>query len=475
MNLRGRLFVAFIALTLLVLAAVGSLSFSLLQRHALAQARSQLTVQADRVGRLLSQGPQSVHFFEPHNPAIKRLLGLAGGLSRAEFSVVDASGQLLHRSRRLGDLSDPAARAVIRHVLANGASQHATVSGAGGIPTIIAAAPIRTSGGQLLGAVILGRSLRSIGRTAALALTPVWSALLVGLVLSVAAAYWLARSIAGPLAGMAAAAEQVSRGDFSLHLPSARSDEIGRLAASFNHMAARLDDVLRSRREFVAAISHELRTPVASIQGLVQALQDGIVPRQEQQPTLTVVAQEVARVVRLVEDLFDLAKLQTGQFRFSPQPVDPKDLCDQVMARARVLAGEAGPRVTAAAACDPGLIVEVDPDRMVQALSNLMGNAIRLVPAGGTVRLNVGASPLPGKLRFAVTDSGPGIGPEALPHVFDRFYTDDPSRSGRGGGAGLGLAITREIVQQHGGAVGVDSAPGRGTTFWIDLPATRSA
>ena len=294
----------------------------------------------------------------------------------------------------------------------------------------------------------------------------VWAALLAA-VLSLALGVFVSRLLTAPLARLTGAAQAIAAGDLSQRVQvSERSkDEIGDLGTAFNGMAASLAEAETLRRNLVADVSHELRTPLTIIQGNIQAILEGVYPLEMAQ--MASLYDETRLLTRLVDDLHDLTLADAGQLRLERTRVNVSDL-------ARTAVGQFDP-VTEAASVKLTLetgedVPEVlgDPDRLAQVLRNLISNAIRHTPASGQVVMRVGCSGE--QVTIQVADTGSGIAPEDLPHVFDRFYRGDKSRSRRGGGAGLGLAITRQLVTAHGGQISVASTPGTGTTFIISLP-----
>ncbi|MFO7172244.1 MAG: HAMP domain-containing sensor histidine kinase [Bacillota bacterium] len=305
---------------------------------------------------------------------------------------------------------------------------------------------------------------------------------LVGLIAAVVLAGLLGRGIVARLAELRAAAAGLAEGDLSRRVPETGRDELADLARSFNHMAARLERLVAGlrqseelRRQMMATIAHELRTPVTSIRGFAEALQDGLVPPERQPHYFSIIAGEAARLSRLIQDLFDLAKLEAGQLEFRMQPLPAREWLERFARATRPRVEAAGLRLEVRLPpAEADLWITGDQDRLDQVLYNLVENGIRYSPPGGTIRLELVPRPEAGAVEVAVADAGPGIPPEEQDRIWERFY-QGRDRQGRGGGAGLGLAIVRSIVEAHGGRVGVESTPGRGARFWFTLPlASRS-
>jgi histidine kinase len=294
------------------------------------------------------------------------------------------------------------------------------------------------------------------------------AAFVAALVLSV----FVSRRVVLPVQEMQTASQRIADGHYEerVGVPGKAGredlDELGRLALSFNQMASRLEKTEALRLELIGNVAHELRTPLASIQGYMEGLIDGVLPAEA--ATFQRVYREADRLQRLVHDLQELSRVEAGAYELNLRPTAPERLVDSVVARLGRQFEEKG--VTLEFDVPPDLpLVCADEDRMSQVLLNLMGNALQYTPTGGQVFLSVRRE---GKgVQFSVQDTGLGIAPEHIPHVFERFYRVDRSRSRAGGGSGIGLTIARHLVEAHGGQIEAASdGPGRGSTFSFTLP-----
>jgi two-component system sensor histidine kinase BaeS len=272
----------------------------------------------------------------------------------------------------------------------------------------------------------------------------------------------VATRLVRPLRALTAAAQQPP--ELHTRVPVTTRDETGILAAAFNDLAERRERLEAQRRAMVSDIAHELRSPLTNIRGWLEVTRDGVVAPD---PALLGSLHEEALVLqRVIDDLQDLADADAGTLRLHPEPVRCDELLQQVAAAHRVAAGAAGVELRTAADGRPWL--DADPVRMRQVLGNLVSNAVRHTPADGTVTLSARRDG--DDVVLEVADTGSGIAPADLPHVFDRFWRAEKSRSRRTGGSGLGLPIVRHLVAAHGGTVGVSSEPDSGSVFSLRLP-----
>lgn len=287
------------------------------------------------------------------------------------------------------------------------------------------------------------------------------------LVIALAASWLLAQRLTRPIRSLAQAAERIGGGSYQARVavPTPR-DELAALAWAFNQMAQALESTERRRQALLADLAHELRTPLATLEGYVEGLADGVVAAD--QDAWTVLQAELNRLRRLVEDLETVSRAEERQLGLRPAPVDPGQLVTRAVQAAEPAYQAKG--VAIQASIDRPLPqVSADPDRLGEVVGNLLGNALRHTPPAGRVRVT--ARQRGNQIELSVADNGEGIPPELLDRVFERFFRVDAART-HNGGSGLGLTITRAIVEAHGGRIWAESAgPGRGARFVVRLPA----
>jgi signal transduction histidine kinase len=275
------------------------------------------------------------------------------------------------------------------------------------------------------------------------------------------------RTVVRPVRSMMTMARQIAAGDYAVRAPVASADEVGRLAESLNRMAQSLETLERLRKDLVANVAHELRTPLSNLRGYLEAIRDGVTPAAPD--TIALLHEEVMRLVRLVQALHDLSLFDATLPHARREPVELGGLVRRVLDLRRAELVGKGIIIHSDVAVPAAVLA--DGDLLSQALHNLLDNAVRFTPEGGEVAVR--AAQADGRVKIAVSNTGAEIAGEDLPFVFERFYRGDKSRSRDSGGAGIGLAIVKEVARIHGGDVGASSEGGE-TTVWLTVVASPS-
>jgi signal transduction histidine kinase len=328
--------------------------------------------------------------------------------------------------------------------------------------------------GQIVGYLIPDRSLTDLSDlisaelNAALKKSLLPTALIsagAAIAISLLLAYLLMR----PVRKITIAADQIASGNLSERVPVTSTDELGQMAVSFNEMAASLEEMQRKRRAMTADIAHELRTPLAVQKANLEALQDGIYPLTHE--NLTPLVEQNNLLTKLVNDLRTLTLADTGSLEIDPTPTDMSALIAQVATGFKAEFESRGVKLLISSAEDCPM-VEVDQQRIRQVINNLLQNSLNHTPKGGLVSLQLACRHE--QVSIQIRDTGEGIPPDALSHIFDRFYRADVSRSRDKGGSGLGLTIAKRLVRIHGGTITAENHPEGGAVFTILLPTQRT-
>jgi len=290
------------------------------------------------------------------------------------------------------------------------------------------------------------------------------AAVVVAAIASILLAVVMARMLARPIEEVGAAARRVADGDYAARVPREGPEELASLADSFNQMAASLERQEAMRRDFIANAAHELRTPLTNLQGYLEALRDGVISADR--ATYESLWEEADRLVRLSRSLDALAE---GDAATSPPELEDVDLAAAIRTALELAQpGMERAGLTVVTEVPARLPARANPDQLAQVLANLLSNATRYTPSGGTV--TVRAERRPSDILVSIANTGEGIPPEDIDRVFERFYRVEKSRDRARGGAGIGLAVVKQLVEAVGGHVGAESSDGR-TRFWFSLPA----
>lgn len=295
-------------------------------------------------------------------------------------------------------------------------------------------------------------------------------AALTAMIAAIALSFLFSRSVVAPVLAMSLATQRIADGRYDERVQAAGDDELARLASRFNQMAEKLDQVESMRRRLIGDVSHELRTPLTAIKGSMEGLMDGVLPANDE--TFQQIHAEADRLNRLVDDLQELSRVESRAYQLEFRPLDVSSLVQTVTKR--LMPQAETKRISLHFELAPDLPpILADEGRAIQILTNLTGNALQYTPEGG--RVTISAKRVDNEIRFSVRDTGIGIPPEHLSHIFDRFYRVDKSRSRQsGGGSGIGLTIARALVEALGGRIWVESeGDGKGSTFNFTMPVAK--
>jgi histidine kinase len=295
-------------------------------------------------------------------------------------------------------------------------------------------------------------------------------AALAAMIVAIALSLFFSRSVIAPVRAMSLASQRIADGRYDERVRVNGTDELAQLALYFNQMAEKLNQIESMRRRLIGDVSHELRTPLTAIKGSMEGLMDGVLPATQE--TYQQIHTEADRLKRLVDDLQELSRVEARAYQLDIRPVDVSALTRTVTKR--LAPHSESKRISLDLELAPDLpCVLADEDRAVQVLTNLTGNALQYTPKGG--RITISAKRIDNEIQISVSDTGVGIPPEHLSHIFDRFYRVDKSRSRQsGGGSGIGLTIARALIEAHGGCIWAESAgDGRGSIFNFTLPVEK--
>ncbi len=285
----------------------------------------------------------------------------------------------------------------------------------------------------------------------------------VALILAFLLSYLLTKRVLRPLVQMNEASHQIAAGNFAARVDDTQTDEIGELGTAFNLMGDSLEKLERLRKTMVADVAHELRTPLTNLRGYLEGLSDGVIPPDKQ--TLDMLQQENLRLVSLVEGLGQLARADAAHAYLERQNVDLQECLREILTLYRMNFEEKELSLTTSFM--EQTIVQADRDKLLQTIRNLVENCWKYTPHGGTV--SISCTTVANGIRTDFVNSGPGIAEQDIPFIFERFFTADPSRSREAGGAGIGLAIVKQLIEAHGGKVGAESTSGQ-IRIWFELP-----
>mgnify|MGYP001333819013 FL=1 len=322
-------------------------------------------------------------------------------------------------------------------------------------------------GRELRGNILMHTPIPEIQKSGSTILGLLMPAFFISLIISFILAYVLSKRITSPLKQMTDAARDISSGNWKTRIHLKGNDEIKVLADSFNQMVDNLENLEKMRRDFIANVSHELRTPMTSINGFIEGILDGTIPDDKQRYYLNIVKDEVKRLYRLVSDLLDIARMESGETKVNLTEFDICEVIRLSVIQLQQFIEDKNINFRANFEQE-SMHVYADRDAIQRVMLNLIHNAIKFTPEGGSI--SVAVRDVKGKAEITVSDTGQGIPEEDLPFVFDRFHKADKSRGKDKTGVGLGLYIVKNILKAHNENITVESEYGNGTTFTFSLP-----
>jgi signal transduction histidine kinase len=451
-SLTWRLAAAYSLTTLLMVAALGFGVHGLTAYYLNERLESELEAQADFYAAYALQLAPDSTTLAAVGPTIVSLFAPQSDLNVRFFSV--GSGVLLAATRDIGP--EPSQEAVLEL-----RSQSRALFARPGVnlPHRRYAATIVMAGDEAIGVVEVSRSSVGIEGFLSTLRQILLGVVVVAVMVSLLISVLLARQLSRPVLDMEQATRRVAEGDLDVRLSGYRSDELGRLAESINWMAERLKDLEDTRSQFISEISHDLRTPLAAIKGMLVNLIDDAEP--ENRASLETVERETDRLIRLVNQLLDYSRWRGDRLALELGPIDVAAVCSTAMELSRPTAEHRGISLEADVQSELP-VVNADGDRLQRVVFNLLDNAIKFTPSGG--RITLAASQEPGEVRISVRDTGRGMTPQQVAEALDSHHRSV------GGSTGLGLIIAQAIVEAHGGRLGIESSPGQGCLVWLTLP-----
>lgn len=392
----------------------------------------------------------------------------------ADIFITDLEGNILLGNYANSKLTDPQTvpKQTVAAAAQSGYEGRGTFGGLYQSPSYIIGVPMYTSEGQCVGTVFAATSAASVNAFEGEALQMFLVAAVAALAITFCVVGVFAFRLVKPLRQMSAAARSFGSGDFSVRVPVTSSDELGQLAVSFNNMANSLSNSEGTRRSFIANVSHELKTPMTTIAGFIDGILDGTIPKEQESKYLHIVSDEVKRLSRLVKSMLDLSRIDSGEMKLHPSRFDITHTVVTTLLTFEQKIDEKGIEIRGLEEAAPQEVWG-DQDLLHQVVYNLIENAVKFTNERGYIAVQVSDSI--DRTTVVIENSGPGIAPEDLPMIFERFYKTDKSRSRDKNGMGLGLYLVRTILKFHGGDIAVSSAVGQFCRFEFYIPKPQEA
>lgn len=461
LSIRAKLTLWYLGIAATVLLAFAVAIYFYLSRGLLNAIDTSLWNQADRIAQAAGH-PSSNE--EPSQP---------GGLILAPqfVSIVDRNGEITDSILDAEGHQVPVIQEALDQAAAQFKPQYREVSLSPTEHARIITWPSSDEDGEMF-FVVVGQSLKELQQAQRQLLFLLAISNPVALLLASLGGLWIANKALRPVDRLTRAAERIGRGNLKERVQEVETnDEIGRLAATFNEMISKLEQAFERERRFTADASHELKTPLAILRGDIEVALRRERSSEEYERVLLSSLEEISRLTKLTDDLLTLARSDAGERVLELEPVRLDHLAAEAHAYVQPLAHSIGITLSFDAPRSP-ILVEGDEKRLKQLLVNLLDNAIKYTPSGGSARLALAVED--SSALIEVSDTGRGIPPAALPHVFERFYRQSDPKDSRVTGFGLGLAISKWIVDAHGGSIRVESAEGKGSRFTVRLPIVKS-
>lgn len=462
-------FTVYAMLILLSFAFIGGIFLYQVNRYAVGEIRKNLN---ETTGRAADT---TRIFLENYSPSMEMIYKLnltqSASLSGGVITVSSADGKVAYYADKKGCIIPDKAVVgadIVKTVISGG--RYSELGNLGGFFSeyyYSNAAPIHLSSGETVGMVVVsvpaGATVKLFSDLAQIFLWVTICALFLTLIIS----YFVARRQTRPLKIMAAASKHFARGDFSVRVPvDVRCNEIAECAVSFNNMAASLQNLDEMRNDFIANVSHDLKTPMTTISGFVDGILDGTIPQDEQGRYLAIISDEVKRLSRLSGRMLNTVRLESGQMVLRKSSFDICEMASRIILNFEKAINERG--IGVEVSIPDELTLSADRDTIFQALYNLIDNAVKYTNEGG--RITMGITLAGPRMFFEITNTGNGISMDDLPYIFDRFYKADRSRSRNPESSGVGLYIAKTAVNLHGGDIYAESAPDGTVTVRFDLP-----
>ncbi len=469
--IRSRLFtkmvVTYFCIIMSTLTMLGVLLSFLLNNYLIYNKQMEMLVKSTDISNLVK-----VFLVEKRDPGeLVALLNLADKKLGTEIWVIDRTGGVIAASAdqkmHEGDLVEPSDITDLQQGKVSIRRGKSPVYNETVLWVIV---PVQDNGG-VIGGVIMYSPILGITQTMIKVRNLFIYSAVVSIMFSTVVVYFLSKYVTGPLQDMNRVAKQLACGNLTERVNIKQGDEIGDLGEAFNNMADQIEKQEKMRRDFVADVSHELRSPLTNVQGFIEAMIDGKDRTSEDRSRyLGILHKETLRLTRLVNDLLDLSRLESGILPIEKRPVDITEVIKNTITKLKPALQDKGVNVVEGGT-DREIVVQANHDRVEQVMSNLLDNAVRYSPAGGNITVSV-VEHL-GMVEVTVVDEGEGIPAEELSLIWERFYKVDKARSRETGGTGLGLAIVRQIIESLGGEVKAASEVGRGTKIGFLLPVSQ--